>query len=43
MPDGLDEVEVDEEDELEPGDLEHGVVAQPRLGAAAELEGERWN
>ena len=31
QPDGVDELLVDEEHELEAGHLEDGVVAQPRL------------
>ena len=37
LPDGVDQLLVHEEHELEAGDLQHGVVAQARLGAAAEL------
>ena len=41
LPDGLDEVEVDEEYELEAGDLQDGVVAKARAVAAGNLKGKR--
>jgi hypothetical protein len=38
LSDGVDQVLVDEEHELETGDLEHRVIAQASLGAATNLD-----
>ena len=37
LADGVDELLVDEEDELEARDLQHRVVAQARLGSPPDL------
>ena len=37
LADGVDELLVDQEDELEARDLQHRVVAEARLGSAPDL------